>query len=43
MSERQVKKEMAVFPNMAWKETVGTLPWQHLIFFEKKAAAPETP
>lgn len=35
MSERQVKKEMEPHP-LKWVETVGTLPWQHVIVFEKK-------
>jgi protein-L-isoaspartate O-methyltransferase len=37
MSERQVIKEMEPFPELEHKETVGTLPWQHVIVFEKKA------
>jgi precorrin-6B methylase 2 len=35
MSEKQVKKEMAIHP-LKHVKTVGTLPWQHVIFFEKK-------
>jgi ubiquinone/menaquinone biosynthesis C-methylase UbiE len=40
MSERQVLKEMAVHP-LRHVETVGTLPWQHVIIFEKKAERKE--
>lgn len=38
MTQRQVKREMdqPAF-NMAWKETIGVLPWQHIIIFEKPA------
>jgi ubiquinone/menaquinone biosynthesis C-methylase UbiE len=35
MTERQVIKEMGVFPNLKHKETNSKLPWQHVIFFEK--------
>jgi SAM-dependent methyltransferase len=35
MSEAQVRKEMAVHP-LEWVETIGVLPWQHLIVFRKK-------
>jgi ubiquinone/menaquinone biosynthesis C-methylase UbiE len=35
MSERQVLREMAVFP-LKHVETIRTLPWQHIIVFEKK-------
>lgn len=35
MTEAQVKKEMAPHP-LAWKETIGTLPWQHVIVFTRK-------
>jgi precorrin-6B methylase 2 len=38
MSERQVKKEMEPFP-VRHKETLGHLPWQHVIVFEKKLDA----
>jgi precorrin-6B methylase 2 len=34
MSEAQVKKEMEPHP-LTWVETVGTLPWQHVIVFKK--------
>jgi protein-L-isoaspartate O-methyltransferase len=37
MSERQVIKEMEVFPEMTHTKTIGTLPWQHVIIFTKKA------
>lgn len=36
MTEAQVKKEMAAFPAMEWKDTVESLPQQHVIFFRKK-------
>ena len=36
MSERQVIKEMEVFPEMDHAKTVGTLPWQHVVIFTKK-------
>jgi SAM-dependent methyltransferase len=38
MSEAQVKKEMTVHP-LEWVETIGVLPWQHIIVFRKKAAS----
>ena len=38
MSERQVLKEMGVFPAMEHTKTVSTLPWQHVIIFTKKEA-----
>ena len=34
MTEAQVKKEMAPHP-LVWKETIGTLPWQHVIVFTR--------
>jgi ubiquinone/menaquinone biosynthesis C-methylase UbiE len=34
MSERQVRREMEVFP-LQHVETVKTLPWQHIIIFQK--------
>lgn len=37
MSERQVIKEMEAFPALEHEKTVGTLPWQHIIIFQKKA------
>jgi hypothetical protein len=36
MSEKQVKKEMEPFP-LRHVETMGQLPWQHVIIFEKLA------
>jgi len=36
MSERQVLKEMDVFPEMEHTKTESTLPWQHVIIFSKK-------
>jgi SAM-dependent methyltransferase len=43
MSEKQVRKE-AELPELGlkWKETVGTLPRQHVVIFQKTAAAPDT-
>jgi precorrin-6B methylase 2 len=38
MSERQVILEMAEFADMEHDKTIGTLPWQHIILFKKKAA-----
>ena len=35
MTEAQVKKEMAPHP-LVWKETIGVLPWQHIIVFTRK-------
>jgi ubiquinone/menaquinone biosynthesis C-methylase UbiE len=35
MSERQVRKEMALHP-VRWVETISILPWQHVIVFERK-------
>jgi len=37
MSERQVIREMEPFPELEHTRTVGTLPWQHIIIFTKKA------
>jgi precorrin-6B methylase 2 len=39
MSEKQVIKEMAPHP-LRWVGTVNTLPWQHIIIFEKKKPSP---
>jgi ubiquinone/menaquinone biosynthesis C-methylase UbiE len=36
MTEAQVKKEMAEFPQMEWVETNPVLPQQHIIVFRKK-------
>lgn len=38
MSEAQVRKEMSIHP-LKWIETVRTLPWQHVILFEKPRPA----
>ena len=35
MTEAQVRKEMSAQP-LEWVETIGTLPWQHIIIFRKK-------
>jgi ubiquinone/menaquinone biosynthesis C-methylase UbiE len=35
MTEAQVKKEMSVHP-LVWKETIGVLPWQHILVFTRK-------
>ena len=35
MTEAQVKKEMAPHP-LVWKETIRTLPWQHVIIFTRQ-------
>jgi ubiquinone/menaquinone biosynthesis C-methylase UbiE len=36
MSEAQVKKEMAIHPELEHAETISDLPWQHVIVFRKK-------
>lgn len=37
MTEAQVKKEIELPEfRLKWKETIGTLPWQHVIVFEKQ-------
>ena len=36
MSEAQVKKEMSVHPELAYAETLPTLPRQHILVFKKK-------
>jgi SAM-dependent methyltransferase len=36
MTEAQVKKEMAQFPQLEWAETNPVLPQQHIIVFRKK-------
>ena len=38
MSEAQVRKEMSVQP-VQWVETIGVLPWQHIIVFRKSAGS----
>lgn len=35
MTEAQVRKEMRAHP-LEWVQTIGTLPWQHIIVFRKK-------
>lgn len=37
MSERQVILEMADFTDLEHDKTIGTLPWQHIVVFKKKA------
>lgn len=39
MSEKQVLREMGVFPELKHVKTHPDLPWQHVIVFEKQAAA----
>lgn len=39
MSEAQIKKEMAAHPEIAHAETLGVLPWQHIVVFRKKGDA----
>jgi FkbM family methyltransferase len=34
MSQAQVRKEMELFP-VKWVETIPSLPWQHILVFEK--------
>lgn len=41
MTEAQVRKEMSVQP-LEWRETIGVLPRQHIIIFEKKAVRAAT-
>jgi ubiquinone/menaquinone biosynthesis C-methylase UbiE len=36
MTVKQVRKEMAVQPQMHYVDTLEILPWQHIIIFEKK-------
>ncbi len=38
MSERQVMIEMEQFPNIEHLKTVKSLPWQHIVLFQKKLA-----
>jgi len=35
MTEAQVRKEMSLHP-LQWVETVGILPWQHIIIFQRR-------
>jgi protein-L-isoaspartate O-methyltransferase len=37
MTERQVVREMEAFPELEHTRTVGSLPWQHVIIFTKRA------
>jgi ubiquinone/menaquinone biosynthesis C-methylase UbiE len=39
MTEKQVIKEMAEFPQLKHAKTYSNLPWQHVIVFEKQAEA----
>lgn len=41
MSERQVLKEMSIFPELRHVKTHPDLPWQHVIVFEKRAEPPK--
>jgi len=34
MSQAQLRKELALFP-VKWVETIPSLPWQHIVVFEK--------
>jgi precorrin-6B methylase 2 len=36
MSEAQVKKEVALHPELTWERTSKRLPWQHVIVFRKR-------
>jgi precorrin-6B methylase 2 len=36
LTEEQAKKEMAVFPALAWEGTINVLPQQHIMIFRKK-------
>ncbi|MEX0703234.1 MAG: class I SAM-dependent methyltransferase [Planctomycetales bacterium] len=41
MTEAQAKRELAPPEfELEWKETIGTLPWQHVIVFERRAENP---
>jgi len=39
MTEKQVRREMAVHPRLRHLKTLEVLPWQHIIIFEKTASA----
>jgi putative membrane-bound dehydrogenase-like protein len=42
MTEAQAKKELGVPElKLKWTETIGTLPWQHILVFEKLAGTAE--
>jgi ubiquinone/menaquinone biosynthesis C-methylase UbiE len=36
MSEAQVRKEVAMHPELLWERTGKPLPWQHIIVFRKR-------
>jgi hypothetical protein len=36
MTEAQVKKELALHPELEWVQTKRDLPQQHMIFFRRK-------
>jgi ubiquinone/menaquinone biosynthesis C-methylase UbiE len=36
MSERQVIREVSEFPDLEHATTVKSLPWQHVVIFQKK-------
>ena len=41
MSEEQVKKEAALPEfGLKWTKTIGVLPWQHIVLFEKRPTKP---
>jgi ubiquinone/menaquinone biosynthesis C-methylase UbiE len=42
MTEAQVKRELSLPEfGLKWKETIGVLPWQHVIVFERRAGDAE--
>lgn len=42
MSQAQAKKELGLPEfGLKWKETIGVLPWQHVLVFERLAEVPE--
>lgn len=44
MTEAQVKQEISQPEfGLKWTQTIGALPWQHIIVFEKQPAEPGTP
>jgi len=40
MSERQILREMSLFPQLEHERTIGTLPWQHIVIFRKRPVSP---
>ncbi|MFT6619025.1 MAG: precorrin-6B methylase 2 [Limisphaerales bacterium] len=36
MTQLQVAKEMSLQPDLEWQQTIHTLPWQHVIIYQKK-------